>query len=124
MVRRPAARPIVFSPIIPLMMSPLVARRSFRFSALLVALVAPLLTLSRLTAADAPPAADKPTVPVVSNDQAVQKPLHELDKFLDVHPQMEEMLRANLDQMDEKAFQEKNPPWAGKLARRPVTTTA
>jgi hypothetical protein len=56
-----------------------------------------------------PPAAPKVAVPIVSSDEAVKKELMELDRVLDANPKFEEILRKNIDQLEQEAFRKNNP---------------
>ena len=55
------------------------------------------------------PAAPKAVVPIISSDATVIKELLELDRVLDANPAFEEVLRKNIDRLEEESLRKNSP---------------
>jgi len=80
-----------------------------------------LASAAVLLAADdpTPPAAPKARVLILSSDEAVQKNLQDLDQLLEANPKFEEILRNNVDQLEQAEFRRSNPDLDLVLQQKP-----
>jgi hypothetical protein len=92
-------------------------RLGFALSGALLALA--FGPMSAIAADPAPPADTKVEVPIVSDDEMVNRDLAELDRLLDANPKLEEKLSANLEQLTQEKFRMENPEIDALLKRQP-----
>ena len=101
-------------------MHPSILNRSFLRPAIFLAAIALIATAATAGAAEPAPAAQPGIATVIlSPDEAVQKELKELDRILDVNPKFEEILRTNIDRIEEPEFRKTFPDVDALLAQQP-----
>ncbi|HVU36479.1 MAG TPA: hypothetical protein VHE61_23775 [Opitutaceae bacterium] len=59
------------------------------------------------------------STPVVSTDVGVRHQLRQLDRYLNIHPRMEQMLLQNASRLQTESFLQNNPEWADWLESQP-----
>jgi hypothetical protein len=78
----------------------------------------------RAVAQPTPASGPQISVPIVSTDETVKKTLLELDRILDENPMFEEVLRNNIDRLNEEEFRKSNPEIDLLLQQKPEIVPA
>ena len=99
-----------------------VARGSYFWSHVFVALLAPFTLLSASFGADA--GTDTTAQVIISTDETVQRELLDLDRLLDTNPKLEETLRTNMDRLNDETFRKQNPEVDALIKRKPGVVRA